>query len=436
MFSCCREHAEAERLIRAAYRTVIQDNNRISMEANMNRMNVGAVWAICLAQGLAGGAAVFGAAYSTSVGSTALGVVIAVLLLLGAVISAWQIARLQAARMEAAMADARQACDAKLNAVANQGIAGLEEFCASAVPIWARQIETARAETEDSITALAQRFAGISERLEGSVAASQKASVDLGGGAGAIGVLETSERELTTLIDTLKSAQHARDAVLNEIRGLTRYTEELRQMATEVAAIASQTNLLALNAAIEAARAGEAGRGFAVVADEVRKLSGMSSETGKKMTEKVGIINAAMTSAGKIVEEASAHDAQSVRDSESTVHNVILRFGGVAAGLGESTEMLQQESSGIGAEVSEVLVSLQFQDRISQILTHVRLNMEQFGAHLSAARERTVSDGEVKQIDAQAWLSGMKMTYATEEQRVNHGGAQAKSASAQEITYF
>lgn len=389
----------------------------------MNRINASATWAICLALGLASGAAVIGAPYGTVAG-----LAIAAALLLGAVIAAWQIARLQAARIKAVMTDQQQACDAKLQAAANRSIAGLEDFCASAVPIWARQIETARAETEESITALAQRFSGISERLSSTVAVSQQTSSGIGG-HGAIDVIETSERELTALIDTLKTAQHERDMVFGEIRGLSRYTEELQKMAADVAAIAAQTNLLALNAAIEAARAGESGRGFAVVADEVRKLSGLSSDTGKKMSEKVGVINAAMAGACKVAEEASAHDAQSIKNSESTVHNVIGRFGGVATRLSESTEMLQKENNGIGIEVSEVLVSLQFQDRVSQILAQVRANMQKLEMHLREV------DG-TRHIDANEWLNEMHLSYATEEQRLNHGGAQVKTTSAQEITFF
>jgi methyl-accepting chemotaxis protein len=390
----------------------------------MKRINARTVWTVCLALGLASGTAVIGSPYGT-----AAGLAIAAALLLSAMIAAWQIMRQQTAWIDGVMAEQQQACEAKLQAAANQGITGLEDFCARTVPVWARQIETARAETEGSITALAQRFSGISERLSGAVAVSEQTSSGIGGN-GAIDVIETSERELKGLIDTLKTAQHARDAVFDEIRGLSRYTEELQKMAADVAAIAAQTNLLALNAAIEAARAGEAGRGFAVVADEVRKLSGLSSDTGKKMSEKVGVINAAMVGACKVAEEASAHDAQSIKNSESTVHNVIGRFGGVAARLSESTEMLQKENNGIGIEVNEVLVSLQFQDRVSQILAQVRGNMQKLEIHLQEANDDT------RHIDAHEWLNEMHLSYATEEQRLNHGGAQVKIASAQEITFF
>ena len=389
----------------------------------MNRIHAKTVWVICLALGLANGAAVIGAPYGT-----AAGLAIPAGLLLGAVIAAWQITRLQAARIEAVIADQQQVCEARMQVVANQSITGLEEFCTSAVPIWARQIETARAETEESITAVVQRFSGISERLSGAVAASQQTSSEIGG-HDAIDVIEISERELTALIDTLRTAQHARDVVFGEIRGLSRYTEELRKMAADVAAIAAQTNLLALNAAIEAARAGEAGRGFAVVAGEVRKLSGLSSDTGKKMSEKVGEINAAMAGACKVAEEASANDAQSIKNSESTVQSVIGRFGGVATRLSESTEMLKKENNGIGIEVNEVLVSLQFQDRVSQILAQVYENMQKLEIHLHEA------DG-TRHIDAHEWLNEMHLSYATEKQRLNHSGAQAKTAAAQEITFF
>jgi methyl-accepting chemotaxis protein len=314
---------------------------------------------------------------------------------------------------------------------------GLQAVCLEAVPIWAKQVESSRSQTEQAIVALSNRFSGIYTKLEETVQASQQAAGDLTGdtqGAtqgGALVVLKQSEIELTHVIDSLKGAQLSRDQMLTQVRGLTDYTGQLRSMASEVAAIAKQTNLLALNAAIEA-RAGEAGRGFAVVADAVRTLSSLSSETGQKMSVTVDIINSAITRLVEVTDNTAESDNQSVVTSEANIRHVLDRFDNITQRLSSSTVRLQQESADIRDEISEVLVALQFQDRVSQILVHVRNNMDALHSHLQQCQHNP----DQLQIDAQAWLAEMELTYATDEQRQIHHGGRSSSAKEQEITFF
>ncbi|MEE5040364.1 methyl-accepting chemotaxis protein [Pseudomonas alliivorans] len=341
--------------------------------------------------------------------------------------------REQALRLTADALTQHQSNDAAIGAKASR--AQLNEVLLGAMPIWAKQVESSRQQTETAIIELTSRFTGISERLQETVQASQQAAGELDGqnADGALKVLAQSDSELSQVIDSLKATQASRDQTLTQVRSLTAYTGELRTMAADVAAIAAQTNLLALNAAIEAARAGEAGRGFAVVADAVRSLSSKSSETGQQMSAKVDIINNAITQLVEAASSGADQDSHSVTESEQSIQHVLQRFQSITGRLAESADLLKQESYGIRDEMTEVLVSLQFQDRVSQILTHVRDNIDSLHTHLQQSSQ---SPDEAVAINAREWLARMESTYATDEQRRTHRGESAAQQNSQEITFF
>jgi methyl-accepting chemotaxis protein len=366
--------------------------------------------------------------------------VAATMFFLLAVVTGWRMANFHTMQLNQTAFQSISKEKAEQNIIdALESACGLEEVCIQAIPIWSKQIETSRVQTEDAIMALSGRFAGIYSKLDASVKASQSAAGGMAGNAsgGALEVLEESRGKLVSVIDTLKASQKSRNEMMAQIRNLTDYTTELRAMANQVAEIASQTNLLALNAAIEAARAGEAGRGFAVVADEVRKLSTLSSETGKNMSGKVDIINSSISALSKIAANTAEEDKKSVENSESTIKHVLDHFKSVTTSLSDSAEQLQQESNGIKKEVSDVLVSLQFQDRVSQILAHVRKNMDSLHLYLQNNRQDNKElPVNLSKINAQEWLAEMESTYATHEQRQNHQGVQSTSNTKQETTFF
>lgn len=315
-------------------------------------------------------------------------------------------------------------------------VKGLDELCVIALPIWSGHIETARSQTEEALNTLTHRFATLVERLETTLATSRQASGQGGGHEGAGAVFNRNEQSLTQVVGVLRTTQQGRIAILDEIRRLTHYTEELKGMAAEVAAIAGQTNLLALNAAIEAARAGEAGRGFAVVANEVRKLSTLSSNTGQHMTEKVNVINDAITKAFRVAEQSAANDGEILGQSEESIRLVMRDFTGMVDGLSRSAGIMQDEGMGIRREIEDMLVALQFQDRTSQMLAQVRGCLTELEKTVRVQQAAGASGKSVVPIDVSAWMDNMEKNYAKFEQGINHSDQRTQANSPPEITFF
>jgi methyl-accepting chemotaxis protein len=295
------------------------------------------------------------------------------------------------------------------------------------LPIWAKQVESARCQTEEAVVALSGRFEGIVNRLD-------RALGDAGSESGAKVIAadaQEGERHLAEVIQALKLIQQSRDALAQDIRALVSHTEELRKMSGDVESIAFQTNMLALNAAIEAAHAGEVGKGFAVVAHEVRALSEAARTTGKRITGTVNLISTALVAIGAKNEKVSSRDQQAVADSQEHIRTVLERFNQRTTRLAAAAQQSQQAGEAIKGEVCESLVQLQFQDRVGQILQHVVNSMRQV-QHLPA----TAAPGGDAQEQVRQHMDNMARTYTTEEQRRLHRGLESQAIAPQEVTFF
>lgn len=308
---------------------------------------------------------------------------------------------------------------------------GLDEACNGLMPLWLSHLEEVHNQTESSIQDLVLRFSTLIERLDHALHTSQQA-----GGTGADSQVQQTFGEsrgiLENIVVSLRHANAQKAHTLEMIELASSSVQQLQSMAVEVSRIADQTNLLALNASIEAARAGDAGRGFAVVAGEVRQLSHQSGDTGKRIRELVDRVTRSMQDTLSQAKATSEQDIASVAAAENDIGNVLERLQGVTQNMRESAEILQQESQGIRYEIEDILVALQFQDRVSQIMASVTGSIRDCHGALEQA---IASHGQVP-IDAEELLSAMRRTYTTREQRSKDTGVGQSDANDDDITFF
>lgn len=291
------------------------------------------------------------------------------------------------------------------------------------VPVWARQTEAARWQSEQAITGLTTQFCSMQEDLRQVTALSASA-----GSQAVQGTLTQAEDTLHGMMQALREAKVARMEMVAKIEAMAKTIVELQGMSAEVAAIANQTNMLALNAAIEAAHAREHGKGFAIVAEEVRKLSERSGTMGLRITEQVSGVNQILDDSLSFARAFAEEDEKFITETEDKIQAIISGVHGSVEGLSGLTGQMSCANEKVQRGLSEALIHFQFQDRVSQILRTVIEDMER----LTAWMEHNPSG-----LEAEAWLADLEHTYTTEEQLAIHKGTEVLAApESSDITFF
>jgi len=146
-------------------------------------------------------------------------------------------------------------------------------------------------------------------------------------------------RNLQVLLGEMDVVERAVKEMAESVNDFVRSTEAITNMTREVKDIAEQTNLLALNAAIEAARAGEQGRGFAVVADEVRKLAEKSSRSASEIDAITATLSAQSVAVRRSIDEGLEH-LESSQTAVATVSSVLQATNGSVAEVGHGLDAI------------------------------------------------------------------------------------------------
>ena len=293
--------------------------------------------------------------------------------------------------------------DALVSAQKAQSLAALSEETLASMEEVGGEVDRVTVLSEGSAAALEETGAGVHEVAE---SASSAARASEEGAEAAAATRETSEKavkEVEHSIRLIRDGGQKVQETAREMQEVAKAVDSISGFVATITSIADQTNLLALNAAIEAARAGEHGRGFAVVADEVRKLAEQSGHAAQEVQKLISALENGAERSLSVTGEAKSIMENTVKSAEGALQELNRAMAQIA----KSTDAMQ----GIAAVAQEQAASAE------EMTAGVEQVSRSTGEVMEAIRQIKTASGET--VDASRNLAVEAQALAENAEKID-----------------
>ncbi|RTL46726.1 MAG: hypothetical protein EKK53_02515 [Burkholderiales bacterium] len=365
------------------------------------------------AAAVAAGACVAGAAFAWQGAQACGGMTVPLVWAAGGGIAGWLLRRSQEPRH----ANPRGQ-HAEAGSVVAQDISTLQQ----AFAVLGQQVNATIQTSETAVMAMGERLAhvhgrstGLRQQVVDAVARSEALSA---------ASLQQSTEHAAAVADLASHQtlfEQTRLDFLSRVRNSADQVRHLLPLAELISDIARQTNMLAINAAIEAARAGNEGSGFKVVAAEVRRLSNQTADAARQVTD--GIQQAAQAierEASQLAAEVSGNPAAQLDEIARHIQGMSQTLGEVVPYLGQLSADMDLGIADVSSDIVDILGHMQFQDINRQLLEQINSALASLSSHFSQLYQLIDGQAPPPPVMLEELLQRWTQDYVMHAQRVAH----------------
>ena len=293
----------------------------------------------------------------------------------------------------------------------------------------AQHVQDTAEDLQHSVLEVSSGFGGMAARVRETVETAHS-GLTSDSGSNTDETIHEIRAVLGSLLSAVQESTNSSQQLSERIQKLEQVLAEVNASLRQVETIAEEARIVGLNGRLEAARAGSHGAAFNVVANETKNLGVHAAETSASIRRQVEQLNRSLHQVSTELRERISIDAESARNSQVKVTNLLDQLGVMHHGLTSSLQRTESLSEAVSRDITKSIMALQFQDRVNQRLDHVVEAIQALKENLSPFRDiACAGKASSRSADWRAWLNS-RSTMSSERQVIGLDSDTKQSATA------